>query len=97
MRRRFVITAAIGLVLLLVVAIAAGTLLFWLVAVEFNWIDPNHLPMPRPMEPMPQPRGRVSFFLVWAGVLGLGFWVVGSFSRVYPAVGHFLVASGPGE
>ncbi len=104
MRRRFVITAAIGLVLLLIIAIAMGTLVFWLVAVELNWIDPSHITLPRPLAPPPPTgpftqgaRWRVPFFCFGPVLFVLGFWLVRSFRRFTRPLGNLIEAVGQVE
>ena len=102
MRRRFVITAAIGLVLLLLFAIAMGTLLFWLVAVEFNWIDPARIAFPPLSAPVPPfappnprwPRFNVPFFCFGPLLLLGGFWLVRSFRRFTRPLGNLIEAVG---
>ncbi len=100
MRRRFMITAAIGLVLLLVFAIAVGTLVFWLVAVDLNWIDPAKIAIPRPPQPPFPPQGPAGrwrgmpLICVWPMLIVLAVWLFRSFRRFTRPLGNLIEAIG---
>ncbi len=103
MRRRFVITAAIGVIVVLLFAVALGTLVFWLVAVDYGWIDPANITLPRPpaapippMAPLPAAaRGRYGpVWCIWP-LLGIAAFVLfRTFRRFTRPVGNLIEAVG---
>lgn len=100
MRRRFVITAAIGVIVVLLFAVALGTLVFWLVAVDYGWIDPANITLPRPPAPIPPiapaaPRGRYGpVWCIWPLIGIAAFVLFRTFRRLTRPLGNLIEAVG---
>ena len=74
--------------------------MFWLVAVDLNWIDPAKIALPRPPQPPFPPQGPAGrwrgmpLICVWPMLIVLAVWLFRSFRRFTRPLGNLIEAIG---